>query len=160
MTGAVPAALVASLLTAVSGYTGYAVPGDPPVVLMLPHAALEAMACDHPCAVMGYAGPNGSIALDDRLRIGTDPGDTSILVHELTHVLQRAAAGGAPAADCTAWMEREREAYDVQYRWLQDTAGSMREFSIRLARLGTHPLIPPCRPGEGVRQETSGMAPK
>lgn len=148
MTGAVPAALVASLLTAVSGYTGYAVPGDPPVVVMVPHAALEAMACDHPCAVMGYAEPSGGIALDDRLRIGSDPGDTSILVHELTHFLQRAAAGGAPAADCAAWMEREREAYDVQYRWLQDTAGSMREFSIRLARLGIHPLIPPCRPGQ------------
>ena len=148
MTGAVPVALVASLLTAVSGYTGYAVPGDPPVVLMVPHAALEAMACTHPCAVMGYAEPDGTIALDDRLRIGTDPAATSILVHELTHFLQRAAAGGAPAADCDAWVEREREAYDVQYRWLRDTAPTLRDFSIRLARLGPHPMIPPCRPGQ------------
>lgn len=148
MTGAVPVALVASLLTAVSGYTGYAVPGDPPVVLVLPHPALEAMACTHPCAVMGYAEPDGTIALDESLRIGRDPADTSILVHELTHFLQRAAAGGAPAADCDAWVEREREAYDVQYRWLHDTAPTLRDFSIRLARLGPHPMIPPCRPGQ------------
>jgi hypothetical protein len=150
MTGAVSAALMASLLTAVSGYTGYAVPGDPPVVLMVPHAALEAMACAHPCAVMGYAEPDGTIALDDSLRIGSNPADTSILVHELTHFLQRAAADGAPAADCDAWVEREREAYDVQYHWLRDTAPTMREFSIRLVRLGPRPLIPPCRPGQPV----------
>lgn len=160
MTGAVSAALVAQLLVAVSGYTGYAIPGDLPTVVRVPHAALEAMACGRPCAVLGFAAPDGTIALDDTLHLGADAADTSILVHELTHVLQRAAAGSAPAADCAAWLEREREAYDVQYRWLQDTAPNIRELSLRLVRLGTHPLIPPCRPGEGVRQETSGMAPK
>jgi hypothetical protein len=160
VTGAVPAALVAQLLVAVSGYTGDAIPGDLPTVIRVPHATLEAMACGHPCAVLGYTAPDGTVTLDDKLRIGTDAADTSILVHELTHVLQRATAGGAPAADCAEWLEREREAYDVQYRWLHDTAPNIRELSFRLVRLGTHPLIPPCRPGEGVRQETSGMAPK
>jgi len=160
MTGAVPAALVIGLLAAVHGYTGHEVPADPPVVMLVPHAALEAMACTHPCAVLGFAEADGTIALDDSLRIGGDAADTSILVHELTHFLQRAAAHGAPAADCAAWLEREREAYDVQYRWLRDTAPTIRELSIRLARLGSHPLIPPCRPGEPPRQETSDMAPK
>lgn len=160
MTGAVPAALIASLLSAVHGYTGYPVPIDLPAVVLLPHAQLEAMACTHPCAVMGFAEPDGTIALDDTLRIGTDPAETSILVHELTHFLQRAAAHGAPAADCEAWLEREREAYDVQYRWLRDTAPNMREFSLRLAHLGTHPMIPPCRPGQAAPAEVSGMAPR
>lgn len=159
MTGAVPAALIASLLSAVHGYTGYPVPIDLPAVVLLPHARLEAMACAHPCAVLGFAQPDGTIALDDTLRIGTDAAATSILVHELTHFLQRAAAHGAPAADCEAWMEREREAYDVQYRWLRDTAPNMRELSIRLAHLGTHPMIPPCRPGQAAPADRSGMAP-
>jgi hypothetical protein len=158
MTGVVPAALVVSLLATVSGYTGYAVPPQPPVVTIVPHAALEAMACTHPCAVLGFAEPDGTIALDESLHIGADPADTSILVHELTHFLQRAAAHGAPAADCDAWLEREREAYDVQYRWLRDTAPTIRELSIRLAHLGTHPMIPPCRPGEPPRQGDSGGA--
>lgn len=162
MTGPVPAALVATLLAAVSGYTGYPVPPEPPVVTVVPHAALEAMACDRrPCAVLGFAEPDGTIALDDRLRIGRDPVDTSILVHELTHFLQRAAAHDAPAADCAAWLEREREAYDVQYRWLRDTAPTMREFSIRLAHLGTHALIRPCHAGPDPGPPVArGIAPK
>jgi hypothetical protein len=128
MTGAVPAALIASLLSAVHGYTGYPVPIDLPAVVLLPHARLEAMACTHPCAVMGFAQPDGTIALDETLRIGTDPAATSILVHELTH-------------------------------FLHDTAPNMREFSIRLAHLGTHPMIPPCRPGQAAPPDMSGMAP-
>ena len=36
----ISAKLVLTLLTAISGYTGYAIPGDPPQITALPHDVL------------------------------------------------------------------------------------------------------------------------
>ncbi len=41
--------------------------------------------------------------------------------------------------------EREREAFDVQFRWLRAQAPTMRIFSLELAQLGPAPILPSCR---------------
>ncbi len=140
----VSAKLVAALLVSIHGYTGYAIPGDPPHVRMLPHAELAYRVCGADCGVLGFTTPEGEVLLDDSLPVGVDPTATSILVHELTHFLQVRSSEGPLATDCASWREREREAYDVQIRWLRDQAPNLRTFSLEMAALDLHPTLPEC----------------
>lgn len=139
--------LVASLLVTIAGYTGYAIPGEPPAVHFVTHAMLEQRACQRPCPVLAFTTAGGEILLDIRLNIGADAAATSILVHELTHFLQQASVANPAPVTCATWMAREREAYDVQYRWLRATAPNARDLSESLTKLGPHPALPPCRGG-------------
>jgi hypothetical protein len=131
----ISANLIAALLTAISGYTGYAIPGDLPHVTTLPHDTLAQRVCGQPCQVFGFTSPDGEILLDEGLRIGTDPVATSILVHELTHFLQMKSVAHPRQIDCLTWNDREREAFSVQIRWLRDTAPSIQVFSVEMTRL-------------------------
>jgi len=139
----ISAKLVATLLTAISGYTGYAIPGDPPHITMLSHDALAQHVCGQPCQVFGFTFPDGQIVIDGALAVGTDPVATSILVHELTHFLQIKSVAHPQPINCRIWNDREREAFSVQTRWLRETTDSVRLFSIEMARLnygGMHPM--------------------
>lgn len=147
--------LVLTLLTAISGYTGYAIPGDLPHIETLPHNALEQRVCGRPCQVYGFTFPDGEIAIDEALAIGTDPVATSILVHELTHFLQMKSIARPRPVTCRDWNEREREAFEVQTRWLRDTSANVHVFSVEMSRLnlaGTHPL---CMDHSGVAPQQS-----
>lgn len=140
----ISAKLVTALLVAISGYTGYAVPGDQPRIVSLPHAALEERVCGRPCRVMAFTWPNGTIIIDDALRIGGDAMATSILVHELTHFLQMRSVTHPLPTGCAAWTEREREAFEVQARWLRDHTTSARQFSSAMAQAGWNALRVHC----------------
>lgn len=128
--------LVLSLLTAISGYTGYAIPGDPPRITPLPHDALAQRVCGRPCHVLGFTLPSGEIIIDQGLAIGRDPVATSILVHELTHFLQIRSVTHPQPADCRVWADREREAFEVQQRWLREASAALRAYSLGMSRLG------------------------
>ena len=127
--------LVLTLLIAISGYTGYAIPGDPPQITPLPHGDLAQRVCRRPCQVFGFTLPNGEILIDEALAIGNDPVATSILVHELTHFLQVRSDAHPQPVTCRVWQDREREAFNVQTRWLRDSSGSMQMFSAAMTRL-------------------------
>lgn len=138
-------ALVAALLTAISGYTGYAIPGAPPRIVPLPHDALAQRVCGRQCPILGFTLPGGEILIDEALPIGSNLAATSILVHELTHFLQIHRVTRPGPVNCSEWNAREREAFDVQVRWLRDNTGSIRAFSIQKAQLnwsGMHAFCP------------------
>jgi hypothetical protein len=143
------------LLTAISGYTGYAIPGEPPRIVPLPHDVLAQRVCGRPCPVFGFTSPNGEILIDEALQIDNNLAATSILVHELTHFLQIHSVAHPETLDCAAWNAREREAFDVQVRWLRDNTGSIRAFSVQMAQLnwsGIHAFCPNAVPSsEHVR---------
>ncbi|HEX6958327.1 MAG TPA: hypothetical protein VF194_10115 [Ferrovibrio sp.] len=136
--------LTASLLTAIAAYTGYAIPGEPPSITVLPHDDLARQVCGQPCAVLGFTRADGEILLDQALDIDRDPVATSILVHEMTHFLQIRSASTPEILDCQSWRKREREAYDVQVHWLRDTAPSMAAFAVEMRRLAWKNVVPPC----------------
>jgi hypothetical protein len=141
--------LVLALLIAIAGYTGYAIPGEPPRITTLSHDALAQRVCGRPCQVYGFTLPDGEIIIDEALAIGSDPVATSILVHELTHFLQvRSVAHPAPIT-CPIWRDREREAFDVQAQWLRDASGSVQTFSVAMTRLNFGAVHTLCldRPG-------------
>jgi hypothetical protein len=144
--------LIAALLVTISQMTGYSIPGDPPRIRPMSHAQLAEEVCGKPCGIIAFTTPKGEILIDESLMIGRDPAATSILVHELTHFLQIRSASGPVALTCDIWSAREREAYDVQHRWLRNQAPNIRVFSLEAERLPIDPILPNCaeiRPFEG-----------
>ena len=59
----------------------------------------------------------------------------------------------AVALTCNLWIAREREAYDVQYRWLRAQAPNMRIYTFEARRL-SDPILPSC--AETRRVPTGG----
>ena len=135
--------LIASLLVWISQTSGYSIPGEPPRVRPMPHAQLADEVCGGPCGVVAFTTPEGHILIDDALMIGRDPAATSILVHELTHFLQIRSEVTPVTMTCDLWNEREREAYDLQYRWLRAQAPNVRVFTFEARRLN-NPILPDC----------------
>jgi hypothetical protein len=137
--------LIAALLVSISQMTGYSIPGEPPRIRPMSHAQLADEVCGKPCGVVAFTTPDGEVLIDESLMIGRDPAATSILVHELTHFLQIRSDVVPAALTCELWSAREREAYDVQYRWLRLQAPNMRVYSFEASRL-TDPILPNCAP--------------
>lgn len=131
----ISAKLVLTLLVAISGYTGYAIPGEPPRITTLSQDDLAQRVCGRPCRVFGFTLPDGEIVIDEALAIGSDPVATSILVHELTHYLQIRSVARPQPITCRIWSDREHEAFSVQARWLQHSSASVRLFSAAMNRL-------------------------
>jgi hypothetical protein len=147
--------LVAALLTAISGYTGYAIPGDLPDIETMPHHVLEQRVCGRPCQVYAFTFPNGRIVIDEALAVGGDHVATSILVHELTHYLQLKSVAHPGPVTCQVWNEREREAFEVQTRWLRDTSGSLHVFSVEMSRLNFGGMFARCLDHSGLSSQES-----
>jgi hypothetical protein len=135
--------LIAALLVSISQLTGYAIPGEPPRIRPMSHAQLADEVCGKPCGVVAFTTPEGVILIDESLMIGRDAAATSILVHELTHFLQIRSAIAPVLPSCDLWNAREREAYDVQYRWLRQQTPNIRVYSLEARRLND-PILPGC----------------
>lgn len=88
-----------------------------PQVQRLPASELQQRVCGGPCHVMAWYGPDSIIYLDSRLDLDRNVFARSVLVHELTHHVQRHQKG--PASGCADWLERERQAFAVQTQWLR-----------------------------------------
>lgn len=147
--------LVMSLLTSISGYTGYAIPGDLPDIEAVSHRVLEQRVCGRPCQVYGFTLPTGEIMIDEALAIGTDPVATSILVHELTHFLQMKSVASSGPITCRVWNDREREAFEVQTYWLRDTAVNIHVFSAEMSRLNFAGVHTMCLDHSGLAPQKS-----
>ena len=135
-------ALVVKLLLAVQGLTGYGAPEQPPNVEFRPQSVLQEEACGHPCNVLGWFPPGDTIYLDERLDPVADLRARGILVHELVHYLQQENGSLQDGSPCTTWLAREREAFDVQIRWLTEQNAPLSAFS-RFRRV---PLQVSCGP--------------
>lgn len=110
--------IVADLLIFAQSVTGYAPPPTPPEIVFLSHIELERRGCDRPCEIYGWYPFGSTIYLDNRLDPVSDLAARAILLHELVHYLQQSADAHPDKSNCIAWIGREREAYDVQARWL------------------------------------------
>lgn len=147
--------LVLTLLIAISGYTGYAIPGELPRITTLSHDDLAEQVCGRPCQIYGFTRPDGEIIIDEALAIGSDPVATSILVHELTHFLQIKSVARPQPITCRIWSDRESEAFNVQARWLRDTSGTVQVFSSAMHRLNFGAVPTMCFDRPGVAPQKS-----
>jgi hypothetical protein len=137
--------LVAELLVAAQTLSGHGAPIVAPEVAFVAQAALAQQACSGPCAVYGWFPPDNTIYLEESLDLDGNVAARSILLHELVHFLQQETGAFQVAADCRTWMDRERQAYDVQLRWL---AAQQTPIEL-LARLGFRPWKMAC-PDDGA----------
>ena len=122
--------LVASLFSIVANLTGQPLVSDAlPEVHRVPHAQIEAMACQHTCRVRAIYIPHLGVYIDDNLDIENNPFDRSILLHELVHHAQAAMGKYEDLSLCESWKSSEAEAYRIQDAYL--------------ARVGSGKRIPP-----------------
>jgi hypothetical protein len=143
------AKLISALLLAIANYTGFAVPKVHPEIQFLAPDELEHRFCGRPCPVHAFFPPGSTVYLERGMDVFHDPASESILVHELTHWLQQANSSHAVAQTCQEWLDREYQAYDVQYRWLHDTSPNVRSFSVQMAKLNHTALITSCPKNAG-----------
>jgi hypothetical protein len=89
-----------------------------PEMKMVPHTWLEEQACaGRSCKVLGwYPGSGDVVYLDDRLDLENNIFHTSVAVHELVHWIQ--GKEGALLQNCEQSIEAEREAYNIQSKYL------------------------------------------
>jgi hypothetical protein len=122
--------LVASLFSIVANLTGQPLVSDAlPEVHRVPHAQIEAMACQQTCRVRAIYIPHLGIYIDDNLDIENNPFDRSILLHELVHHAQAVMGKYEDLSLCESWKSSEAEAYRIQDAYL--------------ARVGSGKRIPP-----------------
>ena len=141
---AATAKLISMLLLAIAGYTGFTVPKQHPDLVFLASAELQHRFCGGPCPIHAFFPPGATLYVEQGLDIFHDPASESILVHELTHWLQQSNLPHPVAQSCQEWLDREYQAFDVQYRWLRDASPNIRAFSIQMAKLNHKPLIARC----------------
>jgi hypothetical protein len=122
--------LVGSLFSMVATLTGQPLTSDAlPEVHRVPHAQIEAMACQQSCRVRAIYIPHLGVYMDDNLDIEHNEFDRSILLHELVHHAQAVMGKYEDLSLCQSWKSSEVEAYRIQ--------------DMYLARVGSAQRIPP-----------------
>lgn len=123
---------IAALMTWAIQLSGYALPERLPDIEFVPHSFFVEHYCEgqEPCRITGwYPGIIGTmhangvvpdtIYLDYELAQDNDIMASSIIVHELVHYLQDKAGAFNSADTCMQHLNEEREAYEVQRKYLQ-----------------------------------------
>lgn len=111
-------ALMAGLLSWVSLYTGYEVPGKVPDIVFANHEKMARLACQEDCPALGFFHPSRVIYLDIVLKPETNLCARSVLVHELVHVMQHDNGSFYDYDAHTRWILREKEALIIQKKFL------------------------------------------
>jgi hypothetical protein len=113
------AKLVGELLTAIQAVSGLAAPAQLPEIHQVPQTVIQEKFCLGACRVRAAYHPEWGVYLDERLDVVHNTFDRSVLLHELVHHVQ-ATSGlyeGQPDS-CERATREEREAYDIQNRYL------------------------------------------
>jgi hypothetical protein len=113
------AMLVAQLFTAIEAVSGQSIPALMPEIHRVPQAVIQEKFCQGPCRVRAAYHPEWGVYLDDRLDVVHNTFDRSVLLHELVHHLQATSGRYDGESDsCERATREEREAYDIQNRYL------------------------------------------
>lgn len=119
--------LVANLFMMVATLTGQPlVSAVLPEVHRVPHAQIEAMACQEKCRVSAIYIPHLGVYIDDNLDIEHNEFDRSILLHELVHHAQAAMGKYEDLSLCQSWKASEIEAYRIQDLYLARVGSAKR----------------------------------
>ncbi len=119
--------LLTELFTAIQLVSSYGLPARMPEVHFVSHEFIQDKFCNGPCRVRAAYQPETGVYIDERLDVVRDSYERSILVHELVHHLQ-ATSGlfDANMSECERATRDEREAYDIQNRYLYSVKDSRR----------------------------------
>ncbi len=113
------ASLLTDLFTAIQLVSGHGLPAQMPEIHFVPHAVIEEKFCNRPCRVQAAYQPETGVYIDETLDVVRNTYHRSILLHELVHHVQ-ATSGlfDGNMSECERATRDEREAYDIQNRYL------------------------------------------
>lgn len=120
------------LLKIAASLSGYDMPDELPDVFYVEHEWLERNACllepgEDPgkkCKKVGaWYNDQSILYVDVKFHGSLRKQPSGMIVHELVHYLQDVS--GEFEGTCDEFVEREREAYWVQYQYLQQTFGTL-----------------------------------
>jgi hypothetical protein len=110
--------LIGLLLTLAAEQTGESLQSAPPALTRVDQQEIAQIVCGRPCPARAAYLPDRGILFDASLDPLGDLYARSILLHELVHHVQERAARFSDLPECCRWAAREREAYDIQRRYL------------------------------------------
>lgn len=114
----------AVLLSWASHLSGYPAPEVPPAIQFEPHAFFVEHACGgRDCRVVGWYNDENVVFIDEKHRDDDSSFAASLVVHELVHFLQH-QSGNFDSHSCEDSLAREREAYNVQNRYIIEARAS------------------------------------
>lgn len=124
------ASLLTELFTAIQLVSGHGLPERLPEVHFVPQQTIQEKFCQGACRVRAAYQPELGVYIDERLDVVRNPYERSILLHELVHHLQ-ATSGlfDGNLSECERATRDEREAYDIQNRYLSSVK-DMRRFPL------------------------------
>lgn len=119
------ASLVLQLLASIVSLSNFPAAGFPetrdlPEIHQVPLAEIRQRFCQGKCAAQAFYKPGEGVYLDVDFDLANDAFARSVLLHELVHHLQR--VGGRfqnMPSECDRWYAAEREAYEIQNRYLE-----------------------------------------
>lgn len=119
MESAALSSLLAELFSAIQLLSAYPVPAEMPVVRFVPPQVIQERFCNGPCRVKAAYHVDEGVYVDERLDVVHNAFDRSILVHELVHHAQfRSGLFDGSVPECERISREEREAYEIQNRYL------------------------------------------
>jgi hypothetical protein len=146
------AALIAELIAAIGTFIPGSEKVEAPRIVEIEPAVLQQKACGGSCKVIAWYGPDATIYLDRRMDPENNIMARSILLHELVHHVQFKLARHM-AAGCDQWLMRERQAYEVQARWLFEYGVDARPLYMQARTLMCSPADSG-RPGQASSGDT------
>jgi len=122
--------LMVELFTAIRLISGYPSPDVLPEIHRVSVVEMQQKICaGRSCAVKAFYHPEWGVYVDEALDIENNTYDRSILLHELVHHLQKTTGKyDAVPNFCNRRNAQEREAYEIQNRYLSSQSVSRRAF--------------------------------
>jgi hypothetical protein len=115
------ASLALQLLASIHSLSGYPVTKDLPEIHRAPLAEIQQRFCNGTCQAQAFYRPGDGVYIDETFDLANDEFARSVLLHELVHHVQRVSGTfqKMPSA-CDRWYAAERQAYDIQNRYLEE----------------------------------------
>jgi hypothetical protein len=114
------ASLAKQLLISLHAVSGYSASVALPAIHEAPLAEVRQRFCQAACPAQAFYRPNEGIVIDEALDLANDAFAQSILLHELVHHQQKETGRFQKIlSDCDRWYASEREAYEIQNRFLE-----------------------------------------
>ena len=115
-------ALAFELLASIHSMAGYPTPKSLPEIHRQPLAQIQERFCKgSPCRIQAYYQPGEGVFIDEAFDLANSEFARSVLFHELVHHAQRTSGKFQTIpSECDRWYAAEREAYELQNRYLEE----------------------------------------
>jgi hypothetical protein len=121
------ASLAVQLLATIHSLSGYPATKALPEIHQVPLAEVHQRFCNGPCRAQAFYRPGEGVFIDESFDLANDDFARSVLLHELVHHMQKVSGKFEKLpSECDRWYAAEREAYEIQNRYLEEVHSNHR----------------------------------